>query len=104
MSKHVEMGVPMAELIRKIEITEQTYHRWKAEYAGLESIMSGRLSNYSTVHCFHILAYNPAVLFQRLFSLNGYPFLPSNFVSPMIKDVIIRESSLFENGRWLPWN
>ena len=41
--KHVEMGVPMAELIRKIEITEQTYHRWKAEYAGLESIMSGRL-------------------------------------------------------------
>lgn len=78
--KHVEMGVPMAELIRKIEITEQTYHRWKAEYAGLESIMSGRLSNYSTVHCFHILAYNPAVLFQRPFSLNGYPFLPSNFV------------------------
>jgi hypothetical protein len=34
--KQAEMGVPIAELIRKVGITEQTYYRWKAKYAGLE--------------------------------------------------------------------
>ncbi len=34
--KQVEVGVPVAELIRKVGITEQTYYRWKAKYAGLE--------------------------------------------------------------------
>ena len=34
--KQAEVGVPIAELIRKVEITEQTYYRWKAKYAGLE--------------------------------------------------------------------
>ena len=31
-----EVGVPMAELIRKVGISEQTFFRWKAKYAGLE--------------------------------------------------------------------
>ena len=31
-----EVGIPVAELIRKTRITEQTYYRWKAQYAGLE--------------------------------------------------------------------
>jgi len=31
------MGMPVADLIRRIGITEQTYHRWKRQYAGLES-------------------------------------------------------------------
>jgi putative transposase len=31
-----EVGVPMAELIRKVGISEQTFYRWKAKYAGLE--------------------------------------------------------------------
>ncbi len=34
--KQAEVGVPVAELIRKVGITEQTYYRWKAKYAGLE--------------------------------------------------------------------
>ena len=36
MLKQAEVGVPIAELIRKVGITEQTYYRWKAKYAGLE--------------------------------------------------------------------
>jgi len=30
------VGVPVAELIRKAGISEQTYYRWKKQYAGLE--------------------------------------------------------------------
>ena len=33
--KQAEVGVPIAELIRKVGITEQMYYRWKAKYAGL---------------------------------------------------------------------
>jgi len=29
--------MPVADLIRRIGITEQTYYRWKRQYAGLES-------------------------------------------------------------------
>ncbi len=36
MLKQAEVGVPVAELIRKAGITEQTYYRWEAKYAGLE--------------------------------------------------------------------
>ena len=31
-----EVGVPVAKLIRKVGITEQTDYRWKAKYTGLE--------------------------------------------------------------------
>jgi putative transposase len=34
--KQAEVGMPVAELIRKTGIREQTYYRWKAKYAGLE--------------------------------------------------------------------
>ena len=34
--KQAEVGVPVAEVIRKAEISEQTFYRWKANYAGLE--------------------------------------------------------------------
>ena len=34
--KQAEVGVPVAELIRKVGISEQTFYRWKAKYAGLE--------------------------------------------------------------------
>lgn len=33
--KQSEVGVPVAELIRKVGISEQTFYRWKAKYAGL---------------------------------------------------------------------
>src|ERR1700724_2818081 len=34
--KQAEVGVPVAEVIRKAGISEQTFYRWKAKYAGLE--------------------------------------------------------------------
>ena len=34
--KQVEVGVPVAELIRKVGISEQTFYRWKKHYVGLE--------------------------------------------------------------------
>ena len=35
--KQAEMGVPVAELIRQVGITEQTLYRWKKQYKGLET-------------------------------------------------------------------
>ena len=35
--KQAEVGVPVAELIRKVGISEQTFYRWKKQYMGLES-------------------------------------------------------------------
>jgi putative transposase len=34
--KQAEVGVPVAEVIRKAGISEQMFYRWKAKYAGLE--------------------------------------------------------------------
>jgi putative transposase len=34
--KHAQAGVPVAEVIRQAGISEQTFYRWKAKYAGLE--------------------------------------------------------------------
>jgi putative transposase len=44
--KQAEVGVPVAELIRKVGITEQTYYRWKAKYAGLEVDRYARSSSF----------------------------------------------------------
>ncbi len=35
--KQAEVGVPVAELIRRVGITEQTLYRWKKQYKGLET-------------------------------------------------------------------
>ena len=35
--KQVELGLPVADLIRQLGIAEMTYYRWKKQYAGLES-------------------------------------------------------------------
>ena len=35
--KQAELGMPVADLIRKVGITEQTFYRWKKPYQGLES-------------------------------------------------------------------
>lgn len=35
--KEAEAGMPVADLIRRIGIMEQTFYRWKKQYAGLES-------------------------------------------------------------------
>ncbi len=34
--KQGEVGVPVAEVIRKAGTSEQTFYRWKAKYVGLE--------------------------------------------------------------------
>jgi len=34
--KQAEVGVPIAELIRKVGISYQTSYRWKPKYIGLE--------------------------------------------------------------------
>lgn len=35
--KQAELGMAVADLTRQLEISEQTYDRWKKLYAGLES-------------------------------------------------------------------
>ena len=34
--KQAELGTPVAELIRRVGISEQTFYRWKKQYLGLE--------------------------------------------------------------------
>ena len=35
--KQAEVGVPVAELVRQVGITEQTLYRWKKQYKGLQT-------------------------------------------------------------------
>src|SRR5204863_6974478 len=35
--KQAELGMPVADIIRKVGISEQTFYRWKKQYAGLQS-------------------------------------------------------------------
>ena len=34
--KQAELGIPVAELIRQVGVSEQTFCRWKKKYTGLE--------------------------------------------------------------------
>jgi putative transposase len=34
--KQAELGIPIAELIRQVGISEQTFYRWKKKYSGME--------------------------------------------------------------------
>jgi putative transposase len=35
--KQVELGVPIADLTRRLGISEVTYYRWRKQYSGMES-------------------------------------------------------------------
>jgi putative transposase len=35
--KQAELGMPVQDLIRQLGISEQTFYRWKKQYAGLQS-------------------------------------------------------------------
>ena len=35
--KQAELGLPVADLTRQVGISEQTFYRWKKQYAGLQS-------------------------------------------------------------------
>lgn len=41
--KEAEAGMPVAELIHRIGISEQTFYRWKKQYAGLDSDQARQL-------------------------------------------------------------
>lgn len=34
--KQAELGLPVADLIRQVGISEQTFYRWKKQYSGLQ--------------------------------------------------------------------
>jgi len=34
--KQAELGMPVAEVIRRVGISEKTFYRWKKQYLGLE--------------------------------------------------------------------
>ena len=42
--KQHELGMPAAEIIRKLGIAEQTFYRWKRKYAGLEPSQARELN------------------------------------------------------------
>lgn len=33
--RQAELGTPVAEILRKMQVTEQTFYRWKKPYAGM---------------------------------------------------------------------
>jgi putative transposase len=35
--KQAELGMPIADIVRQMGITEQTFYRWKRQYAGMQS-------------------------------------------------------------------
>ena len=35
--KQAELGLPVADITRQVGISEQTFYRWKKQYAGLQS-------------------------------------------------------------------
>jgi putative transposase len=35
--KQAELGLPVADLVRQVGISEQMFYRWKEQYAGLQS-------------------------------------------------------------------
>jgi len=48
--KQAEAGVPLAELIWRVGISEQTFHRWKKQYAGLEGDQVRELKQLQEEH------------------------------------------------------
>lgn len=35
--RQAELGMPVTDLIRQVGISEQTFYRWKKQYAGMQS-------------------------------------------------------------------
>jgi transposase-like protein len=52
--KQAELGVPVAEVIRKVGISEQTFYRWKKQYVGpgaTDETTPGREQPIETTGC-----------------------------------------------------
>ncbi len=41
--KQAELGMPVADVIRQVDISEQTFYRWKKQYAGMQSAQVSEL-------------------------------------------------------------
>ena len=41
--KQAELGVPVAEVIRKVGVSEQTFYRWKKHYVDMETDQARQL-------------------------------------------------------------
>ena len=41
--KQAESGTPVAEICRKLQVTEQSFYRWKRKYAGMGVVELRRL-------------------------------------------------------------
>jgi putative transposase len=48
--KEAEAGMPVADLIRRIGISEQTFYRWKKQYSGLDSDQARQLKQLQEVN------------------------------------------------------
>jgi len=42
---HLNSGLALSEAVRKIEVTEQTYYRWRKKYGGLKADEAKRLKS-----------------------------------------------------------
>ena len=42
---HISQGIPIAEASRKIDVTSQTYYRWRKEYGGLRIEQAKKLKS-----------------------------------------------------------
>ena len=43
--KQAELGLPIADLVRQVGISEQTYYRWKKQYGGLQTDQARELKH-----------------------------------------------------------
>lgn len=43
--KQAELGLPIADLVRQVGISEQTYYRWKKQYSGLQTDQARELKH-----------------------------------------------------------
>lgn len=43
--KQAELGLPVADLVRQVGISEQTYYRWKKQYSGLQTDQARELKH-----------------------------------------------------------
>ncbi|SDA28483.1 putative transposase [Nitrosospira sp. Nsp18] len=61
--KQAELGMPVADLIRHVGISEQTFYRWKKQYAGMQSdqkqALRGRMREIAQTRVRYGLPANP---------------------------------------------
>nr|WP_263377416.1 transposase [Granulicella paludicola] len=76
--KQAQVGVPVAEVIRKAGISEETFYRWKDKHAGLEvdevrRMMQVQEENIRRMQLMAELTLDKAML-QDVLSKNGEAF------------------------------